>query len=127
MKTLKILLLENSVAPQRQHDEKTKKSEPGSHERLERRKKTWKVAPSEPKAREKRIWRRRCTKRSKRNICSSSRAETFLEFSLRKQARRKKFTVPTPPIVKYLPQKDHEETSNQAVINEQNQFYNRDQ
>ncbi|PIC20564.1 hypothetical protein B9Z55_025719 [Caenorhabditis nigoni] len=70
--------LENSVAPQRQHDEKTKKSEPGSHERLERRKKTWKVAPSEPKAREKRIWRRRCTKRSKRNICSSSRAETFL-------------------------------------------------
>ncbi|PIC30440.1 hypothetical protein B9Z55_021680 [Caenorhabditis nigoni] len=48
-------VLENSVAPQRQRDDKTKKSEPGSHERLERKMKTWEVAPSEPKAGEKRI------------------------------------------------------------------------
>ncbi|CAO4379881.1 unnamed protein product [Caenorhabditis nigoni] len=40
--------------------------------------KTWKVAPSEPKAREKIIWRRRGSKRSKRNIGSSRRAETIL-------------------------------------------------
>ncbi|PIC20586.1 hypothetical protein B9Z55_025734 [Caenorhabditis nigoni] len=33
--------LENSVAPQRQRDGKTRKSEPGSHERLERKMKTW--------------------------------------------------------------------------------------